>query len=100
MDVAVTTGSTLWSGLAGPFPGRRDEGAGPRQTPREGQGLGAGGRGAWRGLRAGGRGARAGGLLSWALLCCTRERRVVQGWAPQALRACRVLRVCPGLLRA
>ena len=61
MDVAVTTGSTLWSGLAGPFPGRRDEGAGPRQTPREGQGLGAGGRGAWQGLRAGGRGARAGG---------------------------------------
>ena len=60
MDVAMTASSTLWSGLAGPFLGRRDEGAGPRQTPREGQGLGAGGRGSRAGAGAGGRGSRAG----------------------------------------
>ena len=59
MDVAMTASSTLWSGLAGPFLGRRDEGAGPRQTPREGQGLGAGGRGSRAGAGAGGRGSRA-----------------------------------------
>lgn len=76
MDVAMTTNSTLWSGLAGPFLGRRDEGAGPRQTPREGQGLGAGGWGHQAGAGAGGQGSQgrargrgsgsqAGGLQSW-----------------------------------
>ena len=50
MDVAVTAGNTLCWGLAGPFSGRREEGAGPRQTPREGPGLGAGGRGSRQGV--------------------------------------------------
>lgn len=101
MDVAMTASSTLWSGLAGPFLGRRDEGAGPRQTPREGQGLGAGGRGSRAGARGRGSGEPGRGV---AVLGPSSAAHVSaegpRAGPSQALRACRVLHVCPGLLRA
>lgn len=88
--MAMTAGSTLWSGLDGPFPGRTDEGARTRQTPREGQGLGAGG----RGCQGAGEGAAV-----LAPVCCTRERRAAQGLVlpgSQSLHVCGVPRASQG----
>ena len=88
--MAVTSGSTLWSGLDGRFPGRTGEGARPRQAPRERQGLGVGVGGARRQGR---------GLQSWPPSAAHVSAERPRAGPSPALRTC-VSAVWPGLLRA